>query len=560
MTVSGPGRLFAALVLAGLPLSAAAQTPLKSELGREQRRFDLPQVPRVLPAERFQPLAVPEPRRGGRDMDEAPAPFVLRSLRVTGSTVYDEAAFRPLYAEFLGRKLTLDDLRVVSKRITKKYADDGYVISRAAFPEKDPNSDGAVIIRAIEGYIERVEWSANISCYRDFFSDYAEKISADRPLNVRTLQHYLDASDLPGLKFAYKWRALQPDSGAFVLIVTVTEKPLDLTVRVDNRGTSDKGPFQSSTSATFNNLFGQHEALTFVYANTLKLDELEYFAGKYRQVLNIEGLAFLVNGIYSGGRDGGDLSPFDFKYKSTNFDTGFSYALVRSRESDLTLTGRLFVSDSTSNVLGLPFSDDKLRGVRLLADGDSVDTLKGSNLWNVTVSQGLKGLGSTQTGSPFASVANGRSDFTKVEASASRTQPLANGFSLFVSAQSQYGFNPELSPEQCGYGGPDIGRGFDPSQLSGDRCWMAIGELRYNVWTKAEGSRPATQLFGFVDRGQVSFARPLPGFAPSDSGTSTGAGVRFDWDHLKTDLMVAKAIDAEHERVWHFYFVVTLKN
>ena len=557
--ISGPGRFFAALVLAGLPLAAAAQTPLKSELGREQRRFSLPQVPKVQPAERYQPLAVPALRRSGRQLDEAPAPFVLRALRVTGSTVYDEGAFRPLYAEFLGRKLTLEELRIVSKRITKKYADDGYVISRAAAPEKDLSREDSVIIRVIEGYIERVEWPDTISRYRDFFSDYAAKITADRPLNVRTLEHYLKTSDLPGLKFAYKWKAVQPDKGAFVLIVTMEERPLDLLVRIDNRGTITKGPDQSLSSATFNNLFGQHESLTVAYANTLKLDELEYLGGKYRQVLNIEGLAFLLNGTYSAGRVGGELFPLDYRYKSTNFETGMSYALIRTLERNLTLTGLLFASESKSTLLDFPFSDDKLRGVRLLVDGDFADSLKASNQWNVTVSQGFKGLGSTQMGSPFASVANGRSDFTKLEASANRTQPLPNDFSLYASISSQYGFNPELSPEQCGYGGRDIGRAFDPSQLSGDRCWMALAELRYDLTTRKDG-RPATQLFGFLDRGQVYYAHPLPGFPAADAGTSTGGGVRVDWEHIKTDLVVAKAIDVNHETVWRFYFTVTLKN
>jgi hemolysin activation/secretion protein len=557
--ISGSGRLFAALMLAGLPLASAAQTPLKSELGREQRRFSLPQVPKVQPAERYQPLAVPALRRSGRQLDEAPAPFVLRALRVTGSTVYDEATFRPLYAEFLGRKLTLEELRIVSKRITKKYADDGYVISRAAAPEKDLSREDTVIIRVIEGYIERVEWPDTISRYRDFFSDYAAKITADRPLNVRTLEHYLKTSDLPGLKFAYKWKALQPDKGAFVLIVEMTYKPLDLLVRIDNRGTITKGPDQSLSSATFNNLFGQHESLTLAYANTLKLDELEYLGGKYRQVLNIEGLAFLLNGTYSAGRVGGELFPLDYRYKSTNFETGFSSALIRTLERNLTVTGLLFASESKSTLLGFPFSDDRLRGVRLLLDGDFADSFKANNQWNVTVSQGFKGLGSTQMGSVFASVANGRSDFTKLEASANRTQPLPNDFSLYASLSSQYGFNPELSPEQCGYGGRDIGRAFDPSQLSGDRCWMALAELRYDLTTRKDG-RPATQLFGFLDRGQVYYAHPLPGFPAADAGTSTGGGVRFDWEHLKTDLVVAKAIDVNHETVWRFYFTVTLKN
>src|SRR5262249_5237445 len=146
----------------------------------------------------------------------------------------DDAALRPLYAEFLGHETTLEALRAVSKRITKKYADDGYVITRAAAPERDPDRPGAVVIRVIEGYIERVDWLPTVSRYRDFFSDYAARIVADRPLNVRTLQHYLDASDLPGLSFAYKWKPLSSTTGAYVLIVTITEKPLDLLVRADN--------------------------------------------------------------------------------------------------------------------------------------------------------------------------------------------------------------------------------------------------------------------------------------------------------------------------------------
>jgi hemolysin activation/secretion protein len=559
--ISGPGRLFAVLVLAGLPLAAIAQTPLKSELGREQRRFDLPQVPKVQPAERYQPLAVPALRRSGRQMDEAPAPFVLRALRVTGSTVYDDAVFRPLYAEFLGRKLTLEELLTVSKRITKKYADDGYVISRAAAPEKDLGREDAVIIRVIEGYIERVEWPATISRYRDFFSDYAAKISADRPLNVRTLDHYLKNSDLPGLTFTYKWKALQPAKGAFVLIVTVTEKPLDLSVQIDNRGTNPVGPYQSQSVATFNNLFGQHESLTLTYANTFELSELEYFAGKYRQVLNIEGLAFFLTGAHSGGRAGADLRPLDYKFKGTSFETGLSYALVRASERKLTLTGSLFARDSSSTVLGLPLGDDRLRGVRLKAEGGFIDSFKGDNQWNVTLSQGFKGLGSTQMGSPLASIANGRPDFTKVEANANRTQKLGAGFSTYVSAMSQYGLNPELAGEQCGYGGgPDFGRAFDPSQLSGDRCWMLLGELRYDIWEKPAGARPATQLFGFVDHGKIYYANPLPGFLPSDGGSSAGGGFRFNWEHLNTDFVFAKGIDPEHERVWRLYVTVTLRN
>ncbi|HLL28788.1 MAG TPA: ShlB/FhaC/HecB family hemolysin secretion/activation protein [Xanthobacteraceae bacterium] len=554
------GPLLAVLFFACLPLAAAAQTPPKNELGRIQQRFQVPPESRARPAERIQPLAVPGLPRSGREIDQGPVKFTLRALHVTGSTVYDDEAFRPFYAEFLGREVTLEALLAVSKRITKKYADDGYVISRASPPEKDPDADGVVTIRVIEGYIEKVEWPETITRYRDFFSDYAAKITADRPLNIRTLQHYLDTSDLPGLSFSYKWKPLRASVGAYVLIVTVKEKHVDITIRIDNRATTILGPDESVSQVAFNNIFGQHESLTLSYGNAFKFGDLDYFAAKYRQVLNIEGLNFLLNGTYSNSRAGADLFFLNDRTRGTIFEAGMSYALKRSLERNLTFTGKLFTSDTTSSLLGMPLTADRLNGVRISLDGDSVDSLKGSNQWNITLSQGFKGLGSTQTGSFFASVPNGRADFTKVEGTISRTQPLTKEFSFYVSAYSQYGFNPELSPEQCGYGGRDFGRAFDPSQLFGDRCFMAIAELRYNVWDKASGYRPATQLFTFIDYGEVTFAQILPGFERSDRATSAGAGVRFDWEHVKTDFVVAKAIDSEHEHDWRFFFTVTLKN
>ena len=64
--------------------------------------------------------------------------------------------------------------------------------------------------------------------YRDFFTDYARKITADRPTNIRTLERYLLlANDLPGLKFTTTLKASPTSPGASTLIVEVIEKPID---------------------------------------------------------------------------------------------------------------------------------------------------------------------------------------------------------------------------------------------------------------------------------------------------------------------------------------------
>ena len=68
-----------------------------------------------------------------------------------------------------------------------------------------------------------------LATYVDFFSDYAAKITAERPANIRTIERYLLlAGDLPGLKFKNSIKPHPSIVGAAILVVEVTEKPVDL--------------------------------------------------------------------------------------------------------------------------------------------------------------------------------------------------------------------------------------------------------------------------------------------------------------------------------------------
>ena len=216
-----------------------------------------------------------------------------------------------------------------------------------------------VRIQVIEGWVDKVEWPKKLSRYRDFFSDYAAKITADRPVNIKTIERYLLlASDLPGLKFSTSLRPSPTETGASTLVVEVTEKPIDANARVDNRGTPSRGPYQFLTSATLNNILGQHEAFTLSYAGVLPLKELQYISGYYKQVLTSEGLTAFVDGSYSWGKPGTQAtrSCSNTPPAAHTSKAGAFYPVVRSRERNLTLTGLVFMSDNYSDVLSAPHS------------------------------------------------------------------------------------------------------------------------------------------------------------------------------------------------------------
>lgn len=421
---------------------------------------------------------------------------------------------------------------------------------------------GSIQIQIVEGYIDRVEWPREkLSRYIDFFSTYEAKILADRPINSRTLERYLLlANDLPGLRFTTSLKPSPNTPNASTLVVDVTAKPIDLEARIDNRGTEARGPIQFWSSANVSNLFGAHEQITFTWAGTEQLKELQYYAVSAKKVINAEGLFAFATFSTGFGKPGtATLETLQFKTKSKVGEVGAAYPVLRLRERNLTVSGLMFASDSKSDILSQPFNDDRLRGFRLRVDGDFADPLLGINQINVTLSQGIHGLGSSDNGNPFASRAAGKVDFTKFEGQLSRLQPLGGGFSAFGVIYGQTTSSALLSPEQCGYGGRFFGRAYDPSELLADRCLLVNGELRYDIPLPATLLIQRAQLYGFADHGSLWTVSPPVGALAFQQAASAGTGLRVNWlTYLSSDLTIAKAVSGPRDNT-RFFFAVAGK-
>jgi len=550
-------RLVVALVLALSSVAAVAQViPPSEQPGRERERFTQPQAPLAQPGGTAISLPSTVAPKGAEKI------FIrVRSVRIVGSTVYTADQLAPLYVDLIGKRVSLAEIYNLAQRITAKYGNDGYVLSRAVVPPQELDPKGAEVrIEVVEGWISHVEWPKGLARYRDFFSDYAAKIKAQRPANIRVMERYLLlAGDLPGLKFS---SSLKPDpkiTGASILIVQVTEKPFGAYGQVDNRGTAARGPLEFLGSATLNNLTGQHEALTLTYAGVVPWDELHYAAFNYKQVLTSEGLFFFADGSDAWGTPGTvPLELLQYRTLGPYGDAGFSDPVIRARESNLTLTGLFFASNNDAYVLGAPFTDDRLRGFRAKVDADYADQSQAINQFNVTVSQGILGLGSTSDNNPLASRTAGRVDFDKIEATVSRTQPLFDRFSAYVSGYGQYAFTPLLVPEQCSFGGRYFGRAYDPSALLGDTCLEGIGELRYDVPTQPLPLAKTAQLYGFSDYGQLYTRDAALGTPVFQQAASAGTGLRLGWNNFSADLQAAKAIEGPLD-IWRFFFILTAR-
>ena len=546
----------AALAMVSVSFAAVAQVvppgaqvvPPSDQPGRERERFERPPVPLAQPG--GPAISVPgiEAPPGA-----AETKLVIRQIRLVGATIYTAAQLAELYANVVGKKVTLQAVYDLAQRITAKYGGDGYVLSRAIVPVQQLDPNGAVVkIQVVEGYIERVEWPPELSTYRDFFSYYAGRIAAERPVNIRTIERYLLlAGDLPGLKFKNSIKPHPTKVGAAILVVEVTHKPVDFFARVDNRGTPARGPLEFLTSTTVNNLLHSHDAFTLTAAGAFKTQELQYYAANYRQVLTGEGLTYFATASYGFGRPGTEeLELLNYRTKSLYAETGLSYPVIRERERNLNVSGLWFWSNDRGSFFDMPdeppSTHDRMRGMRVRVDADSADTVGGINQLYFVFSQGFRGLGATQNGQDLASRINGRVDFSKMELTVSRLQPLPlPAFSALIAAYGQYAMTPLLVSEMCGYGGRLFGRGFDPSQFISDSCFEALFELRYDVPLELKGITQA-QLYGFFDHGWLHNLAPVLGTFTSVDAASFGGGLRLGWLNAVTaDLTVTQVAQGQ---------------
>jgi hemolysin activation/secretion protein len=560
------GGMFRSAVAAAMVMFttfAVAQIPPSAQPGRERERFTVPRAPLSQPGG----TAISLPSTVAPEGAEQTF-LVVRSVRVTGATVYTQEQLAPLYADLIGKRVSLKAIYDLAQKITSKYGNDGYVISRAIVPPQQLEPAGAdIVIQVVEGYVDKVEWPAVLSRFRDFFSYYTERIIADRPSNIRTIERYLLlAGDLPGLKFKNSLKPSDTNPGAATLVVEVVQKPVDVLARADNRGTQSQGYSEYLATVTINNLLHLHDSITLTAAGPFKTEELKYFYGQYSQVLNPEGLLWSIDASSGYGRPGTDLlRALDYRTVNDVYETALTYPLIRSREHNLSVGVLGFAESDRGSILDLPdtppSTHDDLRGIHAKVNADLVDPLQGIDQFNFVASQGFHGLQSTDNGQPLASRLNGRVDFTKFELTGTRVQPLFANLSALVAGYGQYAAGtPLLSPELCGYGGRVFGRAFDPSTFVGDSCFEALGELREDVPLPAWLSNVTQfQLYGFADHGWLHNLAPDVGTPSNMVAASAGGGLRLGlWNAWTADLSADKGI-AGPRNDWRFFFIVAAK-
>ena len=462
----------------------------------------------------------------------------IDKITLRGSSVFTPDEIDALTEEFVGPSKLVSIYRAAAK-LTAKYRNDGYILSRVIVPPQELDPEGATIeLEAIEGYVDKVLWPQETSSYRDLFSDYTVAMLASRPTNIKTIERYLLlASDLPGLQFNSRLEASESNPRASALIIDMSHNKIEGSIGFKNYGTKSRGPAQIAGSGLIKNILGQHEQFTVAYSGSTEFEEATAFSSRYQQVLNSEGLTLNVDlSLSSGKPDSATLRSLMFESQSIAFNAGLVFPVVRERERNFMVSMNVFATDARSMTFGQSFSEDRLRGVRLGASYSFLGNDGSANSIQGELSLGVEGFGSTSTGNILASRQSGRPDFAKLNFSSERVQRVTKDISLKVSAEGQISATPLLASEECTFGGRKFGRAFDAGALAGDHCLSVSMEISQDYSPNFPAIEDS-QGYIFGDLGQVWRIAPATGTPTTQTAASIGLGLRTNWANDVTSSM-----------------------
>ncbi|MBI1274477.1 BamA/TamA family outer membrane protein, partial [bacterium] len=517
--------LLAATALAGVSMPVHAQVPPTADPGRQERELRTRITPETKPV-----TIERKDEKQGLDIKEGGAKFTLQSVQLEGVTVFDQAKVQESYARYIGTEVTLADLQRIADAVTAFYRNEGYILSQAIVPPQRVKG-GVARIQVIEGGVSNIRLEGGSADQRGLVQSYLNQIPLRAPVKASELERYLLlAEDLPGMSARAVIQPSASEKGMADVVVVLEEKKIDGSLGIDNRGSRYLGPYLVNATAGFNNIFGLNERTQVRGVMSAEGDELAYGEIVHDEYVGSEGTRIRLQASTTDTNPGSKLESLDIAGNSFSYAAYVTQPLLRSRQSNLFATGGFEYRNSRlSNSSSLSYVD-KLRVASASLAYDMADKYFGVNRFELGIYQGLDVLNAGETPAGITtSRVNGDEKFTKATFDATRVQPISGPWTAEVAFSGQLSADPLLASEEFGIGGPSFGRGYDPSEITGDSGAAGRLELQYNdtlSWVVVQDY----QVYGFYDVGKVWNRDVQTGSGEEKTATlaSTGLGVRFN--------------------------------
>jgi len=536
-------RVMASLLFLSLSSAALADT-LPSFLNSNETIRNLP-VPN-LPADAYRPattpVQVPEPGAASAQPLMMETRITLKTVQIEGGTIYPLSELAEIYKPLIGHPTSLADLIEATRTITRRYQQDGYLLSYAFLPQQKFD-DGVARVVLVEGYVRDIQMQGDVGRVKGLLDKLAAKIQAERPLTRKTFERYTTLmTRIPGVTVQAQVPPPGTTDGATTLVAQASRKPFTSTLSTteDNRNGTQALLGVSSNSQT-----AMGEQLTLSGLFPPGDDHEHYYRLDYNQFLNSEGtqLSLFASryradpGTSLFTSDGFELKPHK---EDDRYSIGVSHPFIAAANELLNAGARLYAVDSTNRykVVGYPLSIEERTDVRALAfesdwrksDARQLRILSGG------LYQGLDSMGA-HSNNPALDL-----NFLRLRLSGVQSDKFFDNWQGVLSAALYWSDDTLPDSERAVFGGQNFGRGYPDDQASGDKGWGAAYEVNYSFNRDGNWVR-ILQPYVVLDRSKTWFNKLA---VQSNDLSSAAVGLRFgDAKYYNIALEVAKPMSDE---------------
>ncbi|KAB0566085.1 ShlB/FhaC/HecB family hemolysin secretion/activation protein [Pseudomonas palleroniana] len=521
-------RVFTPLLVLSLSAYAQAES-LPNFLNSNDTIRNLP-VPN-LPADAYRPVTpktqVPEaPVSQGQPllMDTK---ITIRKLQIEGGTIYPLGETAKAYSALIGHETNLAQLIEATRSITRRYQEDGYLLSYAFLPQQN-FENGLVRVVLVEGYIKDYQQSGDIGSVSAYVDKLANKLLAERPLTRKTFERYTTLMGrIPGVTLQAQVPPPGTTDGAAHMVIQASRKPFttSMSLEEDNRSGT-----QALLTATSNAQTSMGEQLNVSGLFPPGDDKKHYYRVGYSQFINAEGSQLVLGAErYRADPksniqlDGGfELKPHQ---SIDRYTIGLSHPLIASPTESLTLGARLYAVDQTTRyqLVGYPNRFDIETNLRALAfEGDwrKADARQ-LRILSAGLYQGINGL-RARTHSDLTSTTPDL-DFFRLRLSGVQSDKFFDNWQGVLSGAFYWSDATLPDSERATFGGQNFGRGYPDDQASGDKGWGVAYEVNYS-FNRAGDWVKVLQPYVVLDRAKTWF-NTLP--VKGNDMSSAAVGLRF---------------------------------
>jgi len=486
--------------------------------------------------QRVAPLPLPSPNYDFRiqNPEKAAVPravdeieFSIASVRVIGVTYFPQSEVDALFAPLLVQKIFLQDLRDAAQKLEDRYRAEGFFLTRVFVPPQQVQG-GVLQVQVLEGYIGDVFVDSPNPASTRLIEALMAPISKERPAKFSHLERrMLLINDMPGLSAT---TVLQQGGvlGSSEILVSATKVPNQYRATFSNTSAELIGPLSYSLGGTISQPFNRPGALDVTLsASGQRLKELRTGNARYAMPIGARGIVGSVGGLIAFARPGGAVELLDVRSRVMSINARLRFPIVRSRANSVYLDLGAALNRNKSDILGEPLSDDRSTVAEATLSWQQANWLNGDTNVSLSLFQGLTVLGASDATAPLASVKGFEPRFQRLVYAVQRNQRLTSRVSAQLNVQGQYTSDRLLSGELISFGGPAIGRGYDPSVVAGENGLGLAGELRYALPYAAEKLIEGIQFYTFADFGCTTTRATENSDKQTNKISSLGLGLRM---------------------------------